>query len=331
MFWRPRPEKLFVSAWLCCVLAQAALSTCCPAGLAQSAPDFQNTAQPGKGSRVFSSSLDRGSLETPSESELPAAPEPAALGGGRERPNVAAPAEWNEQPFSRIGIGADVSPLGIGIKGTIVLDRYFDARLMGNFFSYTSGRFEVEGFNVSANLHMASAAASLDFYPYNSIWRISPGLMFFNGNQISGSGNLAPGTSVDMNNQTFYSANPNPVTGATPLTGSGVLGLHNRPVAATLAGGFGRFIPRSERHWSFPSEFGVIFTGAPTVNVNLSGWACLDAAQTQCSNLANAANPVTVQFNNALQTTLNKWRKDLNAVQIYPIFSYSVVYSFDIR
>lgn len=260
------------------------------------------------------------------------APEPAnPEGGGRERPNVAAAAEWNEQPFSRIGIGADVSPLGIGIKSAIVLDRYFDARLMGNFFNYTTGRIEVEGFNVNAQLHLASMATSLDFYPWNSVWRISPGLMFFNGNQFSGTGNLAPGTSVDMGNQTFYSANPNPVTGATPLTGSGVLGLHNHPVAATIAGGFGRFIPRSERHWSFPSEFGVIFTGAPTVDVNLSGWACLDAAQHQCGNLANAADPITIQFNNALQTTLNKWRRDLNAVKVYPIISYSVVYSFDIR
>jgi hypothetical protein len=38
-----------------------------------------------------------------------------------------------------------------------------------------------------------------------------------------------------------------------------------------------------------------------------------------------------VQFNDALQASLTKWRKDLSAVQVYPLFSYSVVYSFNIR
>jgi len=282
-------------------------------------PDFY-----GPGNDVGLNSADTGL-------PLPEAPDPAASDGGRERYNVTPAGEQHQAPFSRIGIGADVSPLGIGITSAIILSGYFDARFMGNFFQYNSGRYEVEGFNVTGNLHMASAAASLDWYPFNSIWRLSPGVMFFNGNQISMATNIVPGTSFSLNNQTFYSASANPVTGATPLAATGVLGLNTTRPAATITGGFGRFIPRSNRHWSFPSEFGVAFTGAPTVNVNASGWACLDYAQTQCSNLGDAKNPVAIEFNSALQTVLTRWRKDLSRVQVYPIFSYSVVYSFNIR
>lgn len=262
---------------------------------------------------------------------LPEAPDPAAFGGGGERYDATPAGVKHQAPFSRIGIGADVSPLGIGIKSAIVLNEYFDARLMGNFFNYNSPRFEIEGFSVNANLHMASAAAALDWYPFNSIWRLSPGLLFYNGNQLSVAANIVPGTSFNLNGQTFYSATANPVTGATPLIGTGVLGLNTIKPAATISFGFGRFIPRSNRHWSFPAEFGVAYTGAPSANVNISGWACTDYAQTQCSNLSNSANPVAIQFNNALQTQLTKWRNDLAKVQIYPIFSYSVVYSFNIR
>jgi len=57
----------------------------------------------------------------------------------------------------------------------------------------------------------------------------------------------------------------------------------------------------------------------------------MDQAQTQCSNVADPANPVAVQFNNQLQTTLTKWRKGLSGLQVYPLFSYSVVYSFNTR
>lgn len=262
---------------------------------------------------------------------LPSAPEPASSGAGFDHYEVAPAATWHQIPFSRIGIGADISPLGIGIKGAIVLNHYFDARLMGNFFGADTGRFEVDGFNVDAKLHMASAAAALDWYPFGSVWRLSPGIMFLNSNQLSGIGTINPGTSFQLENQTYYSASPNPVTGATPLVGTGKLGLHTNRPAAMLTGGFGKFIPRSNRHWSFPSEFGVIFTGAPTIDVNVTGWACLDAKQTMCSNVGDPNNPIAIQFNDNLQARLNSWRKDLNKVPIYPVFSYSVVYSFNIR
>jgi hypothetical protein len=260
----------------------------------------------------------------------PASPEPTAA-DGREKYNIVPSVTAYQRPFSRIGIGANVNPLGIGITTAVILNHKVDARFMGNFFNYNSGRFEIEGFNASADLHMQSIAAAIDWYPFASVWRISPGVLFMNGNQLSVSTDIIPGTSFTLNNQTFYSASANPITGATPLAGSGILGLHTHSPAFTIAGGFGKFIPRSDRHWSFPSEFGVAFTGAPTANVNVSGWACLDAAQTQCSNVGDPANPVAIEFNNAVQSSLTKWRKDLALVKVYPLFSYSVVYSFNIR
>ncbi len=185
------------------------------------------------------------------------------MGGGaaKERWNTAPAGTSHQEPFSRIGIGANVSPLGIGINGTTVLSDYFDVRMMGNFFSYTSPQFEVEGFRTAANLHLASMAASLDWYPFNSVWRLSPGVMLYNGNQFTANAVIQGGTSFTIDGQDFYSASANTATGATPLVGTGTLGLHPKPIAFTAAGGFGKFIPRSERHWSFPSEFGVVFMG----------------------------------------------------------------------
>jgi hypothetical protein len=252
-------------------------------------------------------------------------------GSPGERAQVVPAGTSHQAPLSRLGIGANVSPLGIGINGTTVLSDYFDARLMGNFFHYTSPQFDIDGFRGTAHLQLASMAASLDWYPLNSIWRLSPGVMFFNGNQLSVTSLVEAGTSFTLDGQTFYSASANAATGAMPLTGSGLLGLHTHPVAFTAAGGFGKFVPRSNRHWSFPSEFGVVFMGAPTANVTPSGWVCLDEAQTNCSNIGNLANPVAQQFNSALQAQLAKWRTDLGKVDIYPMFSYSVVYSFNIR
>jgi hypothetical protein len=260
--------------------------------------------------------------------EIPAAPEPAVA---YDHYAVAPSANWHQIPFSRIGIGGDINFLGIGIKSAIVLNHYFDARLMGNFFFFDSGRFEVESFNIDANMHFASGAASLDFYPFGSVWRISPGVIFYNGNKLSGTMELAGGQSFTPQNQIYYSAYPNAATGATPLKGTGVLGLNTNKPAFTIAGGFGKYIPRSNRHWSFPSEFGVAFTGPAKIAINTSGWVCTDEAQTHCADVGNPNTQIGQEFNADLQSRITKWQKDLNKVTIYPLFSYSVMYSFNIR
>jgi hypothetical protein len=230
-----------------------------------------------------------------------------------------------------MAIGADVSPLGIGIKSALVLSHDFDARLMGNFFNYQSADYEVQGFHVAADLHMASMAAALDWYPYGSVFRISPGLMFYNGNQISGTMLLTAGTEVDFDSVEYFSPTANQIAanpGATPLAGSGVVGMHTRQPAMTITGGFGHFIPRSNRHWSFPAEFGVAFTGPPVIAMTFTGWVCTSKTDnSSCNSVATTGST----FNTSLQTQLAKWQKSMNLVTIYPIFSTSVVYSFNIR
>ncbi|MGD0345333.1 MAG: hypothetical protein ABSA85_01175 [Terracidiphilus sp.] len=301
-----------------------------PAFMADERADSSLSDQPNEYGTGFSAFAPAVGAVSTSTSSLPSAPEPAA-DRGRERWDTVPAGARRQKPFSRIGIGANVSPLGIGINATTVLSDFFDARVMGSFFNYSVPQFEIEGFSTTADLHLASMAASLDWYPFNGIFRVSPGLMLYNDNQISMTTNVVGGTSFSLNGQTFYSATANTATGATPLSGSGVLGMHTHAPAFTAAGGFGKFVPRSNRHWSFPTEFGVVFMGAPTINLTTSGWACTDSAQTQCGNISNSANPVAQEFNTQLQAQLTKWRADVGKVRVYPMFSYSFVYSFNIR
>jgi hypothetical protein len=242
-----------------------------------------------------------------------------------ERGHVPWAADQHQQPYSRVGLGADVSPLGIGIKSAVVLTQYLDGRALVNFFNYDSGNFELEGFRTDASLHLLSVGAAVDAYPLNSFWRVSGGLLLANGNQLSAKARIMPGTSFSLNGQTFYAST------ADPANGTGVLGMHRHTPSFLASFGFGKFIPRSNRHWSFPSEFGVVFTGAPTINVTTGGSVCQDAALTICSSVSNSSNPVGAAFNSALQSQLTKWRQSLSSVSIYPIFSYSAMYSFNVR
>ncbi len=233
-------------------------------------------------------------------------------------------------PFSRVAFGGGVSPLGIQMQLATNLNSHLNLRSTGNFFNYSTN-FTTNGINATAKLNMASAGASVDVYPFHAGFRISPGLLFYNQNQLTAAAVVAGGTSFTLNSQTFYSANANSATGATPVNGNGVLGLNARKPAFTITTGWGNMIPNKGGHWSFPFEIGAAFIGAPTVNLALNGWACYDQAQTQCTNIASTTNPIAIQVQSDLTTQVAKWTTDLNPLRTYPIVSGGIAYSFRIR
>jgi hypothetical protein len=257
-----------------------------------------------------------------SDSALPEPPDPSPA--GREQPFTPPGMEEHYGFLSRMSIGSGISPYGIGVKGAVILSEYADARVDSSWFFYNTGHVEIGGVNAQGDFHLATLGAALDWYPTKSVWRISPGLYFYDGNRISADLNLSGGTDISINGKDYFSST------ADPLTGKVDLGLHSHTPAFTITGGFGKFIPHSKRHWSFPSEFGVAFAGPPTLNVAVSGSVCTDKRQTHCSAVDDPTNPVGIQFQNNLDTALAKWRHNLDYVHIYPIFSFSFMYSFDL-
>jgi hypothetical protein len=223
-----------------------------------------------------------------------------------------------------------VSPLGIQLQTATNLSSHFNLRATGNLFNYST-TFTVSGISAAAKLNLASAGASLDIYPFHSGFRVSPGVLFHNQNQVTAAASVPGGTSFTLNGQTFYSANANAVTGATPVNGSAALNLNTNKIAMSITTGWGNMIPRKGGHFSFPFEIGAAFIGVPTLNVNLGGWVCLDQAQTNCSNFASTTNPIGASAQSALQTQEAKWVKDLNLLKAYPIVSGGIAYRFGVR
>ena len=250
------------------------------------------------------------------------------------------------RPFSRVALGVGVSPLGIGLQIATNVSSHLNIRGTGNIFKYTDN-FTTNGFTANAQLNLASAGASLDYYPFRAGFRLSPGVLVYNGNQLSASTTVPAGSSFTLNSQTFYSGDPSTTPGATPIAGNATLGLNTTKPAFTITTGWGNMIPRKGGHLSFPFELGVAVTGAPTVNVNLGGWACeqevvttggggtirpaATTTQLVCANLADSTNPVSADVQTNLQTQVAKWKSDLNPLRTYPIVSFGVAYAFHIR
>jgi hypothetical protein len=235
----------------------------------------------------------------------------------------------SEGPLSHFGLGAGISPLGIQLQAATNLAGHLNLRGTGNFFNYSTN-FTSNGIAANATLNLASAGVQADLYPFRSGFRLSPGVLFMNQNQVTAATNVAAGSSFTLNGTTYYSANANAETGATPVVGTGIVGLNTTKPAFMATVGWGN-MARGDHHFSFPVDFGAAFNGAPTVKVNLSGWACQDQAQTMCSNLSDPTNPISAAFQSNLNAQLAKWISDLNPLKTYPILSLGVAYSFRTR
>jgi len=224
-------------------------------------------------------------------------------------------------PFSRVALGAGVSPLGINLMAATNLNRYMNLRLTGNVFQYTDNGISTNGFNVDADLNLASMGASVDIYPFpNHGLRISPGLLLYNDNGATATFTVQGGTSFTLNNYTYYASSTNPVMG------NGRLGLNSQKPAFTITGGWGNMIPRSGGHFSVPFEVGVALIGSPALNIVLNSGQVCDAQGQNCVDVATDAD---VQSN--LQQQIAKYKSDLDPLKTYPIVSVGLAYSFRIR
>jgi hypothetical protein len=254
--------------------------------------------------------------------QAPPEPPPAAVQRVANAPTSMA-------PFSHYALGAGISPLGIGMEAVTDINQHFNVRLTGNIFKYSTS-FTANGIPADASLNLASMGAALDVYPFHTGFRLSPGLLLVNNNQITATANIPSGQSITLNGTDYYSANANSVTGATPLNGNGYLNLNTTKPAFTITTGWGNHIQRNG-HWSVPFEIGAAFIGKPAVNMNLAGWACADQAQTQCTNINDPNSSLAQQVQANLQTQIAKWNKDLDPLKVYPILSVGVAYSFKVR
>jgi hypothetical protein len=158
-------------------------------------------------------------------------------------------------------------------------------------------------------------------------------MLLYNQNGITASATPAPGTSFTLSGQDFYSEATN------PLLVTANLGLNTRKQAFTLTTGWGNMIPRKRKdllfgHLSFPFEIGAAFTGVPTLNMTLTGGICTTppGLTQMCSSMTDTTpNSPGAIAQADLATQLTTWRKDLNPLQVYPIFSFGVAYSFRAR
>ena len=205
-----------------------------------------------------------------------------------------------------------ISTLGAGIETAVPLAAKANLRGGVNFFQYNRA-ITNDGIHYAGQLQFRSAEAHFDFFPFGG-FHVSPGVLFYNGNQLTASASVPGGQNFTLNGTAYQSDSTNPVTG----TGK----LDFVKVSPSIMMGFGNLIPRSGRHYSFLFEVGGAYQGSARVALNLTGSVCDTATGTICTPTSDP----TVQANVLAQQ--QKIRNDINPYRFFPVISLGVGFNF---
>lgn len=221
--------------------------------------------------------------------------------------------EASSQTDSHAGVGVKAGTLGFGFDGAVPVTERANVRIGANFFNFNHD-FDTDGITLAAQLKLRSVVAQFDWFPTAGGFHVSPGLMLHNGNRVDALARTPGGTQFTLGGDTFLS-NP-----ANPVNGSATVGF--KKVAPVITIGWGNIIPRSDRHWSIPVELGLVYSGAPTASLNLTGSACLSNG-TNCRNIAT--EPVLQADVREQEAKVND---DIKVLKIIPVFSFGFGYRF---
>lgn len=212
-----------------------------------------------------------------------------------------------------VGVGVNVSTLGVGIQGAVSVTSHSNIRAGLNAFNFDHG-FAKDGINYDGQLKLRSAQVTYDQFLIGG-FHISPGVLIYDGNRVNATASVPAGQPFTLGGTNFYSSQ------ATPVSGSGALSAAK--VAPMILLGFGNLLPRSERHFGLSFEVGVVYQGSPRATLNLAGSACLVSPAIGCANTATDPNVQTRLLDE--QTKLNS---DLIPFKFYPVVSLGFSYKF---
>jgi hypothetical protein len=212
------------------------------------------------------------------------------------------------RPFRSYAVGFTGSTLGAGFQIATPLAGRINLRYGFNLVEFTDP-FNIDGINYHAGIHLRSSQTTVDWF-FGS-FHISPGLLYLKNN-MSAPVSVGPGQTFVLGTQTFLNSVDDPVVGSSSVT-------YPRTFSPLLLFGYGNVLPRSGQHLSLPVEVGVAYTGAPQINLNLNGTACVTNG---CVTFLQS----TAQ--GSLKDELQILNEDLKHYSVFPIVSVGLAYRF---
>ena len=201
-----------------------------------------------------------------------------------------------------VGITADAGTMGFGVNvGTQLIQNTLDLRVGYTHFGLSrSGTYNKSGTSLPYNGHIqiGGVPVLLDWFPFHGAFRLTAGV-FDNQTAVNANATPAPGSTVQINGDTYTAAQVGTMTGR----------IAYRSVAPYAGLGWGNLAPHT-RGFVYNVDLGVLFTGSPQVTLNAS----------------NPGNNATLTSDvAAAQATA---QSDANKVTMWPLIQVGLGYAF---
>jgi hypothetical protein len=215
------------------------------------------------------------------------------------------------RPFRTFAFGLKGGTLGAGAELATPLARSFNLRAGVNYARFNSP-FQLDGIHYNTGADYRSAQMTLDWFPRHGGFHISTGAIYFH-NGLFGTASVPAARPFTLDDVNYINSVDDPVGGNASF-------IYQKHFAPVLLVGFTNIIPRDRSRFNIPFEVGLAYTGAPTLNVNLSGTACT------VQGCFNAATDPGTQHN--LQNELKDVSAQVGLAVAYPIISFGLAYRF---
>ena len=204
---------------------------------------------------------------------------------------------WSSASYAQgIAVSGRISTLGLGIEVTKSLTETINARVGGNYFSFSSDG-TVDEIDYERDINLLSALVSADWFPFEGGFRMSGGLLF-NGNGLDST--AKPAVEFNIGGIVYPSVQVGTLTGE----------MSFREFAPYLGVGWGNAVGEDKK-FGFVFDLGIVFQGSPDVDLSASGLIALDPT-----------------FQRDLAEEEKNLEKEYEDFKYYPIISFGNTYQF---
>ena len=204
---------------------------------------------------------------------------------------------WSSASYAQgIAVSGRISTLGLGIEVTKSLTETINARVGGNYFSFSSDG-TADDIDYERDINLRSALVLADWFPFEGGFRMSGGLLF-NGNGIDST--AKPTIEFNIGDIVYPAVQVGTLTGEMSFS----------EFAPYLGVGWGNAVGE-DRKFGFVFDLGIVFQGSPDVDLSASGLIAL--------------NPT---FQRDLAEEEKNLEEEYEDFKYYPIISFGITYQF---
>ncbi|MEP2653137.1 MAG: hypothetical protein ABJH06_14220 [Paraglaciecola sp.] len=214
-----------------------------------------------------------------------------------------------------LAVIAKVGTLGPGLELDYSFTESWNIRLQANSYTY-SDTFEEDDIDYNGEIELSTLGVLVDWRPFDGVFHITGGA-YSNGNELRGNAISSGSETFEIGQLEYRGSSADPLTIDTAI----VLGDET---AGYLGFGWGQSY---EDGLMFSLEIGVLFSGEPDVQLEVTGTAEV-VGYPGFQFDVSGTSPEAIEFQANVADEIVNLEEDISDFEMYPVITLGIGYRF---